>query len=161
MAESAAIDGDGVLTRLDRGESLGQIVGLGPAELDGIYNHAYALFQRGLYAEAERFFATLSLLDHGAARGWLGLGACRVHRRAHAGALAAYRMALNLVEDPRAALHCAESALVLGRDEDAKIALDLAFRWSNRPDSGAIRRRAEALVQRLSHRLAEPAPTRS
>ena len=158
MAESATIDGAGVLARLERGESLGQIVGMGPAELDFIYNHAHALFRRGLYAEAERFFATLSLLDHGAARAWLGLGACRLHRRAHAGALAAYRMALNLVEDPRAALHYAESALVLGLDEDAKIALDLVFRWSNQPDSGVIRRRAEALALGLSRRLAEPTP---
>ena len=74
MAESVAIDSASVLTRLGRGESLGQIAGMGPGELDVIYNHAHALFQRGLYAEAERFFATLSLLDHGAARAWLGPG---------------------------------------------------------------------------------------
>jgi type III secretion system low calcium response chaperone LcrH/SycD len=159
MAESIAIDGAGVLTRLGRGESLGQIVGMGPAELDVIYNHAHALFQRGLYAQAEQFFATLSLLEHGTARAWLGLGACRLQRRAHVAALAAYRMALNLVEDPRAALHYAESALVLGRDDDAKIALDLAVRWSNRPDSGAIRRRAEALAVGLSRRLGDPKNT--
>src|SRR5262249_21299547 len=114
MAESAAIDDTGVLTRMGRGESLGQIAGMGPAELDVIYNHAHALFQRGLYAESERFFATLSLLEHCAARAWMGLGACRLHRRAYVGALAAYRMALKLVEDPRAALHYAESALALG-----------------------------------------------
>jgi type III secretion system low calcium response chaperone LcrH/SycD len=158
MAESVAIDSASVLTRLGRGESLGQIAGMGPGELDVIYNHAHALFQRGLYSEAERFFATLSLLEHGAARAWLGLGACRLHRRAHAGALAAYRMALKLVEDPRAALHYAECALVLGLDDDAKLALDLALRWSNGPGSAAIRRRAEALAKGLSRRLAEPTP---
>src|SRR5262245_1033195 len=161
MAESAAIDGAQVLKRLGRGETLGQIVGMGPAQLDVIYSHAHALFERGLYAEAERLFATLSMLEHSTARSWLGLGACRLHRRAHDAALAAYRMALELAEDPRAALHYAECALLLGRDEDAKIALDRAIRWSNRPDCEAIRRRADALSQGLARRIGEATPAHS
>jgi type III secretion system low calcium response chaperone LcrH/SycD len=161
MAESAAIDGAQVLERLGQGETLGQIVGMGPAQRDVIYNHAHALFERGLYVEAERLFATLSLLEHSTARSWLGMGACRLHRRVYNAALAAYRMALELAEDPRAALHYAECALVLGRDEDAKIALNLAIRWSNRPDSEAVRRRAEALSDGLARRLSEATPARS
>jgi hypothetical protein len=160
MAETEANDG-GLLVRLGRGESLGQIAGMGPAELDVIYHHAHALFERGLYADAERFFLTLSLLDHRAPRVWLGLGACRLHRRDHVGALAAYYTTLKLVQDPRAALHYAESALALGLDDDAKFALDLAIRWSNQPESGAIRRRAEALAEGLARRQAEPILTHS
>lgn len=155
------MSGAGALARLRGGETLGAAVGLGPAALDAIYGHAHALFQRGLYEEAERFFTALSLLDHNALRTWLGLAACRQHRRAFLPALAAYRMALALAEDPRAALHYAECALALDMADDAKTALDLAARWSDRPEFRSVHRRAAALAEGLARRQAGAAPAGS
>jgi tetratricopeptide (TPR) repeat protein len=62
---------------LERWASRGEAPSLAAREVDAIYALAWAMFERGRYAEAADLFQLLTLCRPQEARAWLGLGASR------------------------------------------------------------------------------------
>ncbi len=137
---------------LEQGQSVGDFLGLAGEELETIYGVAHHSYDGGGYAQAEKMFGLLCLLDATRFRYWLGLGNSRQMLGRHDEALAAYLMAaLQDEQDPRPHLQSAVSLIALGERDAAGDALSdaLARSGAGQADAALVRERATTLRQWL------------
>lgn len=137
---------------LEQGQSVGELLGLAGDDLEVIYRVAHHSYDGGGYAQAEKMFGLLCLLDPTQFKFWLGLGNCRQMLQRHDEALSAYLMAaVQDEQDPHPHLQSTVSLIALGEREAAGAALGdaLARSGAGRSDAAQVRERAATLRQWL------------
>ena len=109
---------DGMMT-------VGEIGGMSESELEAIYSVGYNLARVGKFADAEKVFRGLVMLDHLSAKYWYALGSVLQQQRKFDVALQVFQLSAFLdSDDPKPQLRCAECHLALGDRENALNALD-------------------------------------
>lgn len=126
---------------------LGQFCGFDRKTFEAMYAIARNVYQQGQYADAERMFRLLCLMDHRDMRFWLGLGASRQMAGDYEGAISSYLYAAyNLSEEPILYFYVARCYMSLGQIQAAKHSLNELIRHSN--DSNLLNK-AQALLDEL------------
>lgn len=123
--------------------------GLGDKEMESVYAMAYNFYRAGNYADAEKIFHYLCLIDHLTLKYWLGLGATQQVQKNYSGAVKAYAYASMLdIHDPRPQIHAAECWLAMQDKENAVSALTALMEFCpDTPEKKRFRDRAQALLK--------------
>jgi len=148
---TASEAGDRPADVLLAGGTLADAAGMGPQQLEAIYNLAYQEMEQRHYAEAERTLRALCLVSHNSERYWMALGACRQKMGAYEEAVYAYSMVAELGHpDPMAPLRAAECYLMLGLYDEAVSGIEAALTLAPYADDPlAVIQHLEVLMQAL------------
>lgn len=125
-------------------DCLGRFCGLEPPALEAMYSIACSVYEQGQYAEAEKMFKLLCLMDHRDMRFWLGLGASRQLLGRYEEAISTYLYAVyNLAEEPILYFYIAQCHLSLGQTQAAQQNLDQVI---HRSSDSHLLKKAKALL---------------
>jgi len=119
-----------------------------------VYFQAHRMYKYNRFADAERLFLLLTMIDPDDQRFWLALGLARQKQQNYGEALDAYTSAATHGStDPWIALHSAECYLKVERYESAWGCLDITDAWGQgHPDAGKIEQRVKGLRRVLEKR---------
>ena len=138
---------------LQKGASLGDLVGLDKDKLEVMYAYAYNLYSSGQYSDAEKIFRALVVYDGSVIKYWIGLAACRENQKAFREAAELYAMGATMggLDDPEPMYYSALCRLKADQKENAIAALefiDLMGKGS-KPHDLQIKAKAKALLETL------------
>ncbi len=127
--------------------------GLSDAEIESVYALGYNYYRSGNYADSEKIFHYLCLVDHLEIKYWIALGATEQMQKNYAGAVKAYAYASMLdLHDPRPQLHAAECFLAMKDKENAASSLCALLEFCpDTPEKKKYRDRATALQKLLDN----------
>ena len=143
----------GTMRKLLEGhQTLAMAQGIAPDELEAAYKLGSTFYASGRYADAERFFRFLVLMDHTNGKYHLALGSVRQVNKDYRKALESYALsALCDVSNPKPHYYAAECALELGDLDAAESAvvtlLDKCPAGNSKNDE--YRAKAAALKRRI------------
>ncbi len=137
---------------------------LTPESMEVIYLVAFNQYNAGKYADAEKVFRLLAMLNHFEPKFWKGLGASREAQKKYADALHAYGyLGVMDIEDPYPPFQAAKCFIALGKAPEAEAGLRAAVHNSaGKPAHAALHAEATGLLAlvRKAH-PAGPAPAQS
>ncbi len=138
---------------LEKGATLGNLVGLDSDKLEVMYAYAYNLYSSGQYADAEKIFRALVIYDGSITKYWIGLAACRENQKAFAEAAELYAMGATMggLDDPEPMYYSALCRLKADQKENAVAALEFVGIMGNgvKPHDLQIKAKAKALLETL------------
>ena len=131
------------------GRTFQDFTNLTPESMEAIYLIAYNQYAAGKFAEAEKTFQFLSILNHFDERFWKGLGASQQEQGKHEEALRAFSMlSLYDLHNPLPPFLAARPLLGLGRIGEAESALNACiFSAGEKPEHAEIKQQAEQLLE--------------
>lgn len=140
---------------IQKGASLGDLVGLDSDKLEVMYAFAYNLYSSGQYADAEKIFRALVVYDGSVVKYWIGLAACRENQKAFREAAELYAMGATMsgLEDPEPMYYSALCRLKADQKENAIAALEFIdiMGNGNSPHDLQIKAKAKALLETLKN----------
>ncbi|MBQ3678982.1 MAG: SycD/LcrH family type III secretion system chaperone [Succinivibrio sp.] len=140
---------------LQKGASLGELVGLDSDKLEVMYAYAYNLYSSGQYSDAEKLFRALVIYDGSVTKYWIGLAACRENQKAFAEAAELYAMGATMggLDDPEPMYYSALCRLKADQKENAVAALEFVDIMGNgtNPHDLQIKAKAKALLETLKN----------
>ena len=132
---------------LIRGGTLGDWLGMGPAERAAADALARYFYQQDQYDESAQLFLWLIAMQPFERSYMLGLAAVRMMQGRYADAVDQYAAALALdIEDPQPAFLMAQCLLKMGLRDPARDALSICLEYAKGPPHADLRARAQALV---------------
>ncbi|WP_414663694.1 SycD/LcrH family type III secretion system chaperone [Horticoccus sp. 23ND18S-11] len=122
---------------------------LTPESMEAIYLIAYNLYNGAKYAEAEKVFRLLAMLDHFKRKFWKGLGACQEAQKKYEDALKAYGyLGVTDIHDPYPPFQAAKCFVALGKAPGAEAALRAAvFNSNGKPEHAALHSQASGMLE--------------
>ena len=116
--------------------------------MEGIYSHAYNMYNRGMYKEASHIFRLLILLDPLEGRFLMGLGACLHMLKEYKDAAAMYLLCSAYDENnPLPNYHCADCFIKMDTPFDAVLELQEAVRKAgDSPEFAVLVERAQLMI---------------
>jgi type III secretion system low calcium response chaperone LcrH/SycD len=137
---------------LAQGLSLGEITGMNPEMIEGLYAFGHSLYSSNNYRDAETVFRTLCLYKHNEYRFWLGLAATLQGLEHYDKAAEAYGMAgyQSQLTNPEPFWFAAQCFLKLGKKEEAVGTLTaMATMGDDKPEYAATHEKAKNLLALL------------
>ncbi len=121
---------------------------LTPESMEVIYMVAYNQYNAGKFADAEKVFRLLAMLNHFERKYWRGLAASREAQKKYEDALQAYGyLGMMDIYDPVPSFHAAKCFVALGKAAEAEAALRAAvFNSDNKPDHASLHQQAKVLL---------------
>ncbi|HAR80610.1 MAG TPA: CesD/SycD/LcrH family type III secretion system chaperone [Succinivibrionaceae bacterium] len=151
MAEKEAVKS--LVGLLEKGATLGDLVGLDKDKLEVMYAYAYNLYSSGQYAQAEKLFRALVVYDGSVTKYWVGLAACRENQKEFAEAAELYAMGATMggLDDPEPMYYSALCRLKADQKENAIAALRFIDLMGNdkKPHDLQFKVKAKALLETL------------
>lgn len=142
-----------VVGLIEKGATLGELVGLDSDKLEIMYAYAYNLYSSGQYADAEKLFRALVIYDGSITKYWIGLAACRENQKAFAEAAELYALGATMggLDDPEPMYYSALCRLKADQKENAVAALEFVdiMGKNNQPHDFQIKAKAKALLETL------------
>jgi type III secretion system low calcium response chaperone LcrH/SycD len=160
-AESASVGdlSDQLREHLTSGGTLGDWLGMGPAERAAADALARYFYQQDQYDESAQLFLWLIAMQPHERSYMLGLAAVRMMQGRYAEAVDQYAAALALdIEDPQPAFFMAQCVLKMGLRDPARDALSICLEYAKGPAHADLRARAQALLDLIGPDSG-PAPT--
>jgi len=140
---------------LNRGGTLGDWIGAGPAERAAADALARYFYQRDEYDLAAQMYLWLVAMEPFERTYLQGLGSVRMMQQRYPEAVDQFAAALALdIEDPHPAFLMAQCLIKMGLRDPARDALSICLAYSTRPEQAELRTRAQALADLLG-----PAPS--
>ncbi|WP_295354365.1 SycD/LcrH family type III secretion system chaperone [Succinivibrio sp.] len=140
---------------IEKGSSLGDLVGLDSDKLEVMYAYAYNLYSSGQYADSEKIFRALVVYDGSITKYWVGLAACRENQKAFQEAAELYAMGATMggLQDPEPMYYSALCRLKADQKENAIAALEFIdlMGKGNSPHDLQIKAKAKALLETLKN----------
>lgn len=120
--------------------------------MEGIYSHAYNMYNRGMYSEASHIFRLLIMLDPVEAKYLMGLGASLHMLKEYKDAAAMYLLCSAYdSENPLPHYHCADCFIKMDTPFDAVLELKDAIRKAGEKEEYAVLvERAQLMVESLT-----------
>lgn len=113
-----------VMKKIMEGYTASQVKGITPEEMEAVYSVGFNFYQTGKFAEAEKIFAFLVLMNHLDSKYWTALGAVRQVQKQLDKAIEAYGMASFLdLHNSKARYFAAECFWQKGDKDNALSAL--------------------------------------
>lgn len=122
---------------------------LTPDSMEVIYMVAYNLYNSGKYADAEKVFRLLCMLNHFERKYWKGLGAAREAQQRYEQALEVYGyLGITDLYDPYPPFHAAKCFTAVGKAAEAESSLRAAvFNSKDKPEHAALHAKAQGLLE--------------
>lgn len=119
--------------------------------MEGIYGHAYNLYNRGMYSEASHIFRLLILLDPTAGKYLMGLAACLHMMKLYDQAIGMYLLAAALdLKNPLPHYHAADCFIKLDSPGDASLELMETIEVAKKqPQYKVLVERAQLMIESL------------
>ena len=132
---------------------------LTPESMEVIYMVAYNQYNAGKYADAEKVFRLLAMLNHFERKFWKGLAASREAQKKYEEALQAYGyLGIMDVYDPFPPFHAAKCFIALGKGAEAEASLRAAvFNSENKPEHASLHHKAVDLLDLVQKVRQQPA----
>lgn len=148
---SSAVDGEVLAEQLRahlaRGGTLGDWMGIGPAERAAAHALALYFYQQDQYDLAAQLFLWLIAIEPFERPYLLGLAAVRKMQERYPEAVDQYAAALALdVEDPQPAFYMAQCLLKMGLREPARDALSICLEYATGAAHVGLRAQVQALI---------------
>ncbi len=134
---------------------------LTPESMEVIYMVAYNHYNAGRYADAEKVFRLLAMLDHFQAKYWKGLAASREGLKKYEEALQAYGY-LGILDmyDPYPPFQAARCFVALGKTAEAEAGLRAAvFNSADKPQFAELHQQATGLLELVQKTRQQQATT--
>lgn len=156
-AEFEAMAQDVMAKVLKEGYTLNQLRGITPDELEAIYSVGFNFYQTGKFAEAEKIFRFLVLLNHLDSKYWTALGAVLQVQKNFDKAIEAYGMATFLdIHNSKSQYFAAECHLLQGNAEKALSALTALETYAtSSPTSQEFLAKGKALKAKIEGKQGE------
>jgi type III secretion system low calcium response chaperone LcrH/SycD len=124
---------------------------LTPESMEVIYMVAYNQYNAGKFADAEKVFRLLAMLNHFEPKYWKGLAASREAQKKYEEALQAYGyLGMMDIYDPLPSFYAAKCFIALGKAAEAEAGLRAAvYNSDNKPEHAALHQQAKALLELL------------
>jgi len=135
---------------------------LTPDSMEVMYMVAYNQYNAGKYAEAEKVFRLLAMLNHFERKYWKGLAACREAQKKHEEALQAYGyLGVMDIHDPYPPFQAAKCFVALGKAAEAEAGLRAAvFNSTDKAEYADLHQQATGLLELVQKaRLAQTSAT--
>lgn len=130
-------------------------MGLSDGLIEGIYGHAYRLYNSGKYKDASQLFRLLIVLNPTAAKYPLGLAACFHMLKEYENAIATYTMvSLIDIDSPLPFYHASDCYIQLGDITSAIVNLQMTVaRCGEKEAFALIKERSIATMESLKQQL--------
>lgn len=134
---------------LERGMLPKDAMGMNSSMVEGIYGHAYRMYNSGQYKEASTLFRLLVMLDPTEPKYMLGMGACQHMAKEYSGAITTYMMVgmidpANPIPHYHASDCYAKLGVIAASIEELKQTIELC---GDQPQYAMIKDRAQLTVQ--------------
>ncbi len=144
-----------VIGLLQKGATLGDLVGLDSDKLEVMYAYAYNLYSSGQYADSEKIFRALVVYDGSVTKYWVGLAACRENQKFFKEAAELYAMGATMggLDDPEPMYYSALCRLKADQKDNAVAALEFIdiMGKGTSPHDLQIKAKAKALLETLKN----------
>jgi type III secretion system low calcium response chaperone LcrH/SycD len=117
--------------------------------MEVIYMVAFNHYNAGKYADAEKVFRLLAMLNHFERKYWKGLAACREAQKKYEEALQAYGyLGVTDIHDPYPPFQAAKCFVALGKAAEAEAGLRAAmFNSADKPEHAQLHQQAKGMLE--------------
>lgn len=127
-----------------------EIKGISDQELEAVYSVGFNMYRAGNFAEAEKIFQFLTLIEHTSSRFWTAFGSAQQAQKKFAEAVKSYQMGSFLdLENPKPMYYAAECFFLTGDKENALMALASLEQYAPQNETGRRFKEKGAVLKKI------------